>query len=340
MSEADRYREAGVDLDAAERAKSRMAAAVSSTHTRLTVGGFGAFGGMVRIPDDLDRPTLVMSTDGVGTKVLVAIAVGRHDTVGEDLVNHSVNDILVHGATPLAFLDYIAGSRLETETVASLVEGVARGCRNHEMSLAGGETAQMPDLYHQGHYDLAGTIVGVVEEQKALHGDRVERGNALIGYASNGLHTNGYTLARHIFFDELALEVDSIVPEIGETAGDILLTVHTSYRAAVAPVLDRINCLAHITGGGIQGNLPRSLPAGCGARIDKASWTIPPLFRLLQESGKVEEAEMFRVFNMGVGMIAAAPSDQVSAVCQQAKAVGINAWVVGEVVDGEGVEIA
>jgi len=340
VSKADRYREAGVDLDAAERAKRRMAAAVSSTHTSLSVGGFGAFGGMVRVPEEIDRPALVMSTDGVGTKVLVAISVGCHDTVGEDLVNHSVNDILVHGAMPLAFMDYIAGSNLETETIVALVEGVARGCRNHEMSLAGGETAQMPDLYHPGHYDLAGTIVGVVSESSALHGDKVQEGNALIGYASNGLHTNGYTLARHILLEDLNLKVDSIVPDIEATVGDILLAVHTSYRAAVAPVLNCVHGLAHITGGGIPGNLPRSLPSGCGARIHKESWSIPPLFRLLQDAGKVDEAEMFRVFNMGVGMIAAAPNDQVEAVCNAAEAAGIDAWVIGEVVAGEGVKIA
>ena len=340
MSTADKYKDAGVDLDAAERAKSRMAAAVSSTHTPLTVGGFGAFGGMVRVPEGIEQPALVMSTDGVGTKVLVAISAGCHDTVGEDLVNHSVNDILVHGALPLAFLDYIAGSNLETETIAGLVEGVARGCRNHDMSLAGGETAQMPDLYHPGHYDLAGTIVGVVSEQSALHGDKVQPGHALIGYASNGLHTNGYTLARNVFFDDLGLSVDSVAPDLDGTVGDVLLAVHTSYRAAVAPVLDRVAGLAHITGGGIPGNLPRSLADGCGAKIDKSSWSIPPLFRLLQDGGKVDEAEMFRVFNMGVGMIAAAPNDQVDAVCSAAADVGIKAWVVGEVVSGEGVEIA
>ncbi len=340
MNTADKYKDAGVDLDAAERAKSRMAAAVSSTHTPLTIGGFGAFGGMVRIPAGIDSPALVMSTDGVGTKVLVAISVGCHDTVGEDLVNHSVNDILVHGAKPLAFLDYIAGSKLETETIAALVEGVARGCRNHDVSLAGGETAQMPDLYRPGHYDLAGTIVGVVAEQEALHGDKVQVGDVLIAYRSNGLHTNGYTLARQVFFDDLGLEVDSVVPELERTVGDVLLEVHASYYAAVTPILDHVLCLAHITGGGISGNLPRSLPSGKGATIDRATWSIPPLFQLIQEAGKVDEAEMFRVFNMGVGMIAAARSEHVGAVKDAAAAAGIDAWFVGEVVDGEGVEIA
>jgi len=340
VSEAERYKDAGVDLDAAEQAKARMAAAVNSTHTPLTVGGFGAFGGMVRVPAGIDQPALVMSTDGVGTKVLVAIAVGRHDTVGEDLVNHSVNDILVHGAKPLAFLDYIAGSKLETEKIAALVEGVARGCRNHEMSLAGGETAQMPDLYHPGHYDLAGTIVGVVAEENAIHGDGVLPGDALVALGSNGLHTNGYTLARQVFFDDLGLRVESTAPNLEGTVGDVLLTIHTSYLAAVTPVLDKVLGLAHITGGGIEGNLPRSLPSGCGAKIDRASWSVPPLFRLIQEAGKVDGAEMFRVFNMGVGMIAVARSDRVGAIQDAASAADINSWVIGEVVDGEGVEIA
>jgi phosphoribosylformylglycinamidine cyclo-ligase len=340
VSDAERYKSAGVDLDAADRAKARIAAAVSSTHTPLTVGGFGAFGGMVRFPTGLDRPVLVMSTDGVGTKVLVAISMGRHYTVGEDLVNHSVNDILVHGAKPLAFMDYIAGSKLDTETIAALVEGVARGCRNHEMSLAGGETAQMPDLYHPGHYDLAGTIVGVVEEEKALQGDKVRAGHSLVALASNGLHTNGYTLARKVFFEDLGLEVDSTVPELDRTAGEVLLDVHTSYSNAVVSALDSILALAHITGGGIPGNLPRSLPSGCGARIDRSTWTIPPLFQLIQEAGKVDENEMFRVFNMGVGMIAAAPKDQADGVCRAARTAGVEAWVVGEVVESEGVEIA
>ncbi|MDH4351169.1 MAG: phosphoribosylformylglycinamidine cyclo-ligase, partial [Gemmatimonadota bacterium] len=198
----DRYRQAGVDLDAAEAAKQRIVESVQSTRTDLSRGLLGAFGGMLRLPPDIADPVLVMSTDGVGTKVLVAIDAGVHDTVGEDLVNHCVNDILVHGARPIAFLDYIAIAALDVQTVAGLVEGVARGCRNHAMTLVGGETAQLPDLYHPGHYDLAGTIVGVVGEARALHGDRVVPGDVLVGYAASGLHTNGYTLARKIVFDD------------------------------------------------------------------------------------------------------------------------------------------
>lgn len=339
MSSADRYRAAGVDLDGADRARQRIRAAVSSTRTPLTLSGFGAFGGMVRVPEDVERPALVMSTDGVGSKVLVALRAGRHETVGEDLVNHSVNDILVHGATPLAFLDYVAGSKLEIETVASLVEGVVRGCRAHEMALVGGETAQLPDLYHPGHYDLAGTIVGVVSEAEALEGARVEVGNALVGYASNGLHTNGYTLARRIVFDKLGLEIDSAMPDLDASVGDLLLAVHTSYWKAIRPVLNQMHALAHITGGGIPGNLSRSLPEGCGATIDRSTWSVPPLFCVLQDAGRVDDDEMFRVFNMGVGMIAVVRQENVAAVRTAAGAVGIATWAVGEVVQGEGVKI-
>src|SRR5919197_338963 len=213
----NRYANAGVRLDIADDAKRRIANLVRATRTPLALGKIGGFGGMVRVPDGYDKPVLVMSTDGVGTKVLVAAAAGIHDTVGEDLVNHSVNDILVHGATPLAFLDYIATGNLVPEIAAQIVAGVARGCRAHEMTLAGGETAQLPDLYQPGHYDLAGSIVGVVEEDKALHGDRVQPGDQLIGYASTGLHTNGYTLARKIVFDAMQLGIDDAFPETDQT---------------------------------------------------------------------------------------------------------------------------
>jgi phosphoribosylformylglycinamidine cyclo-ligase len=273
-----------------------------------------------------------MSTDGVGTKILVAIRAGRHDTVGEDLVNHCVNDILVHGATPLAFLDYLAVAEASADAIAAIVEGVARGCRAHEMALVGGETAQLPDMYHPGHYDLAGTIVGIVSEAEALHGDRVEVGDVLVGYASTGLHTNGYTLARQIVFDDLGLDVGSYVGELGATIGDALLEVHRSYFACVRPVLPSIHALAHITGGGIDGNLTRSMPDGCAPCIDKDSWEVPRLFQFLQLGGSVDETEMFRVFNMGVGMIAVAPPAAVDGIRQAAEAERVATWVIGDVV--------
>ena len=336
MSGADRYRAAGVDLDAADAAKRRIAQAVAGAQTELSRGKIGAFGGMLRLPPVTDG-ALVMSTDSVGTKILVAIRAQRHDTVGEDLVNHCVNDVLVHGATPLAFLDYLAVADVSTDTIASVVEGVARGCRAHDMALVGGETAQLPDMYHPGHYDLAGTIVGIVSEEEALHGDRVEVGDVLVGYESTGLHTNGYTLARQIVFDDLGLDVGSHVAELGATVGDALLEVHRSYLACVRSVLSSIHALAHITGGGIEGNLTRSMPDGCAARVDKDAWEVPRLFQFLQLGGGVDETEMFRVFNMGIGMMAVAPPAAVDGLRQAAEEEGVPTWVIGEVVNGEGV---
>ncbi len=331
----DRYAAAGVDLDAAAEAKRRIAALVRQTRTGLALGAIGAFGGMVRVPPGYEQPVLVLSTDGVGTKVLVAVRAGVHDTVGEDLVNHCVNDVLVHGARPLAFLDYIATGSLDPATAAAVVAGVARGCRAHEMTLAGGETAQLPDLYQPGHYDLAGTIVGVVEERAALHGDRVRPGDVLLGYAANGLHTNGYTLARRIVFDRLGLDVEDEFPETGRSVADVLLAVHRSYAEAVTPVLPRLHALAHITGGGIPGNLVRVLPPGCAALVDAGAWPWPPLFRVLMRAGEVSLGEMRRVFNLGVGMIAVAARSDVEAVIAAARRAGVEAWLIGEVVAGE-----
>ena len=331
----ERYAAAGVRLDAAEEAKRRIAELVRATRTPLALGHVGAFGGMVRVPEGYRKPVLVMSTDGVGTKVLVAAAAGVHDTVGEDLVNHSVNDILVHGAKPLAFLDYIATGSLVPEVAAAIVTGIARGCRAHDMTLAGGETAQLPDLYAPGHYDLAGTIVGIVEEAEALHGDRVRPGDVLIGYASNGLHTNGYTLARRIVFDQLKLDVHDPFPGTDLTVAQVLLTVHRSYASVVTPVLQRLHALAHITGGGIAGNLARVLPEGCEAVVDAGSWPWPPVFRTLTRAGKVSIDEMRRVFNLGIGMIALVARDDVDAVVQAAQRAKIPAWMIGEVHAGK-----
>lgn len=336
MTSGDRYAAAGVRLDAAEEAKRRIADLVRGTRTPLARGQIGGFGGMVRVPEGYKKPVLVMSTDGVGTKVLVAAAAGVHDTVGEDLVNHSVNDILVHGATPLAFLDYIATGSLVPDVAAQIVTGVARGCRAHDMTLVGGETAQLPDLYEPGHYDLAGTIVGVVEEEKALHGDRVAPGDVLIGYASTGLHTNGYTLARKIVFEWMKLGIDDPFPETAQTVGQVLLAVHRSYAAALRPVLGNLHALAHITGGGIPGNLVRVLPPGSEAVVDAASWPWPPLFRVLMRAGQVARDEMRRVFNLGIGMIAVAAREDVEAAVQAAERVKVPAWIIGEIRGGKG----
>lgn len=329
-----RYAAAGVDLAGAETAKERIGRLVASTRTPLTAGRIGAFGGMVRMPEGMRRPTLVMSTDGVGTKVLVAQQAGRYDTVGECLVNHSVNDILVHGARPLAFMDYVAGAGLGIEVLADIVEAVARGCRAHAMDLAGGETAQMPGLYAPGHFDLAGTIIGVVEEDEALHGDAVRPGDVLLGYASTGLHTNGYTLARRIIEDDLGLGAHDPLPGVGATVANALLAVHRSYAPAVTPVLGRVHALAHITGGGIPGNLVRVLPERCEAAVDPAGWEWPALFRLLQSAGRVSTEEMRDVFNLGIGMIAVVPEAQVEAVRAAATAAGVESSILGTIRPG------
>ncbi|HTG50690.1 MAG TPA: phosphoribosylformylglycinamidine cyclo-ligase [Gemmatimonadales bacterium] len=328
------YAEAGVDLEGAETAKARIARAVAGTRTALSAGHVGAFGGMVRIPDGMHRPTLVLSTDGVGTKVLVALEAGRFDTVGEDLVNHSVNDILVHGATPIAFMDYIAGSGLGVEQIAGLVEGIARACRAHDMALAGGETAQMPGLYRPGTYDLAGTIVGVVEEDGAIHGDAVHPGDVLLGYASSGLHTNGNTLARRIVFERMRLDVHDALAELDRSVGEVLLDVHRSYYRSVKPILSLVHGMAHITGGGIPGNLVRILPRGCEAIVDPGSWEIPPLFSILQRAGSVSTEEMRDVFNLGVGLVAVLPPEAVPAVQAAAMADGVVTWTMGEIRPG------
>ena len=329
------YAAAGVDLESAEVQKIRIGQAVAGTRTALSVGKVGAFGGMVRVPAGMRSPTLVLSTDGVGTKVLVALQARRYDTVGEDLVNHSVNDILVHGAAPIAFMDYIAGSGLGIEQIVGIVEGIARGCRAHGMALAGGETAQMPGLYREGTFDLAGTIIGVVEEDAALHGDAIRPGDVLLGYASTGLHTNGYTLARRIVFERMGLGLDDRLGDTGSTVADALLAVHRSYSRSVRPVLGRVHGLAHITGGGIPGNLVRILPAGCEAVVDPGSWELPPLFATLQQAGRIGTDEMRDVFNLGVGLIAVLPQDAVPAAQAAAATDGVATWAMGDIRRGE-----
>ncbi|HEX3926482.1 MAG TPA: phosphoribosylformylglycinamidine cyclo-ligase [Gemmatimonadales bacterium] len=332
---ASQYSRAGVDLVAGDAAKERIGGLVAGTRTQWSLGQIGAFGGMVRVPPGLRSPVLVMSTDGVGTKVLVAMQAGVFDTVGEDLVNHSVNDILVHGAVPLAFMDYIAGHRLPTDMVLGIVEGIARGCKAHGMALAGGETAQMPGLYQERTFDLAGTIIGVVEEDVALHGHAIVPGDVLVAYASSGLHTNGYTLARAVLLDRMTLNLNDRVPGGDASVRDALLAVHQSYAAAIRPALGLIHGLAHITGGGIAGNVIRVLPAGCGAVIDTGTWAWPALFQAIAQGGDVSVTEMRDVFNLGVGMIAVVPPHNVVAVQAAAAADGIATWVCGTVRAGE-----
>ncbi len=272
----------------------------------------------------------------MGTKVLVAIRARRHDTVGEDLVNHCVNDILVHAARPIGFLDYFASGKLDPAVAAEVVSGVARACRAHAMPLVGGETAEMPDVYRPGEFDLAGTIVGVVAEDEALHGDRVRPGDVLVGYASSGFHTNGYSLLRRVVFGDMALGLDDPFPDCGASVADVLLAVHRSYLAAVWPVRTRVHALAHITGGGIPGNLVRVLPGEADAIVREGSWPVPPAFRVVQAAGSVGDEEMRNVFNLGVGLIAVAPPGEVPAVRAAAREAGVETWEIGGVERGTG----
>jgi phosphoribosylformylglycinamidine cyclo-ligase len=275
----------------------------------------------------------------VGTKIKVAIAAGVHDTVGYDLVAHCVNDILVQGAVPLFFLDYIALGKMDPVRVEAIVRGFARGCEEFGCPLIGGETAEMPGTYAPDDYDLAGFIVGVVEKDKALTGARVREGDVLLGLPSAGLHTNGYSLARKILFETLGLEVDTTVPELGGTVGEALLAPHRGYLAALEPLLerDKVRALAHITGGGFPGNIPRVLPEGLGAKVRRGSWEIPALFRLLQTGGAVSEPEMFRTFNMGVGMVVVVGPEELHEVEHSLERRGEVSFVIGSVVAGEGV---
>lgn len=335
------YRAAGVDIDAADAAKARIKGLARATFNASVLTEIGSFGGMFR-PNlgHLRDPVLVASTDGVGTKIHVARLMGIHDTVGYDLVAHCVDDILVQGARPLFFMDYVALGRMDPVVVEAIVRGFARGCSEFGCPLLGGETAEMPGTYAPGDYDLAGFIVGVVDRDKALTGAAVREGDVLVGLASAGLHTNGYSLARKALFEGLALEIDSRVPELGTTVGEALLAPHRGYLAALAPLIDggKIHALAHITGGGFPGNLPRVLPKGLGARIRRGSWKEPPLFGLIQRGGAVSDEEMFRTFNMGIGMIAAVSPTDEAAVLASLERSGEAGSVVGQVVSGSGVE--
>jgi phosphoribosylformylglycinamidine cyclo-ligase len=334
--ESSDYRSAGVDIDAADDAKARIRAHVESTFTEGTRGRFGGFGGMFRVPEGDRAPLLVASADGVGTKLKVAIAAGRHDTVGHDLVNHCVNDILVQGARPLFFLDYVAFGELVPEIVEQVVAGVAAGCRENGCALIGGETAEMPGVYSPPDYDLAGFIVGCVDEDRVLGPERVRDGDALIGLASSGLHTNGYSLARQIIFERLGLAVDNPFPGGGGTVAEVLLKIHRSYLGALTPVLGEVHAMAHITGGGIPGNVVRALPDTLDAVVDLGSWVIPDDFLALEQGGEVPRQEMFRTFNMGVGMVVIAPEDALARVLASAGTAGVGAWRIGRVVPGSG----
>lgn len=332
------YRGAGVDRGRAEEAKARIAHIVRSTAAGVAAQSFGRFGGLFPVPSG-DEPVLVASADGVGTKLKVAAMAGRHDTVGQDLVNHCVNDVLCEGARPLFCLDYIGAGRLDPGVVESVVQGLARACRENDCALLGGETAEMPGLYPAGEYDLVGFLVGWAERARLLHALRAEAGDALIALPSSGLHTNGYTLARAIVFETMRLGVGDPFPETGGSVAETLLAVHRSYYRALYPEIEagRIRALAHITGGGIPGNLSRALPPDLDAVVDRDSWEVPPLFRVLAREGRVADDEMFGTFNMGIGIVAIVGRDIADDVLRDLRARGeVGAWVCGSVQVGRG----
>lgn len=335
---ATSYADAGVNLAAADEALDRIREAVTSTYTPGVLRGLGAFGGLYALPAGLREPVLVASTDGVGTKTRLGVALGAVRGLGSDLVNHCINDILVQGARPLFFLDYVASARLEPMLIAEVVAGVADACRASGVALLGGETAEMPGVYVEGELDLVGTIVGVVEREAILDGSAVRVGDVLLALASGGLQTNGFSLARAVAAGFEQTPLDPAQPA-GPTLGEALLAPHRSFEAALRPALDAgsVHALAHITGGGIPGNLPRVLPAGLGAEVEIGSWSPPPVFARLQTLGRIADEEMRRVFNLGVGMVVVVAPEDVAAVRSVCPEPLVE---IGRVVAGSGVRFS
>ena len=328
------YAAAGVDVDLGNRVKSGIQALVKGTHGPEVLGRIGGFGGLFR-PDfrGMRDPVLVSSVDGVGTKLKLAFMTGRHDTMGQDLVNHCVNDIAVIGARPLFFLDYIGAEKLEPAVFTQLLKGFAKACKAAGCAIVGGETAQMPGMYQPGEYDLAGTIVGVVDRPKLLDGSRIRVGDVILGMESNGLHTNGYTLARKVLFEQMGLKLTGKLDGVKGTLADELLRVHRNYQPALAALPHGVvKGLAHITGGGLVDNLPRVLPKTCEAVIKTDSWKVPAIFQHIERGGKVDHAEMYQVFNMGIGMAVVVAEKDVAKVAKQLKA-----RVIGRIIKGSGI---
>jgi phosphoribosylformylglycinamidine cyclo-ligase len=340
------YARAGVDIDLGNRVKATLPQLLASTHRREVLGKVGGFGGLFALDTrKYRRPVLVSSVDGVGTKLKIAFAMDRHDTIGEDLVNHCVNDIAVLGAEPLFFLDYLGTGKLEPHVFTEILRGFARGCAANRCALVGGETAQMPGFYKAGEYDVSGTIVGVVEKSRMLDGKTIKPGDVVIGLKASGLHTNGYSLARKILFEKLKLKPSSQPAELENAVGDELLKVHASYGLFVQALLKKFNRegqprrvkgLAHITGGGFVDNIPRVLPNKCDVVIHKGSWEMLPIFQLIRARGGVPEDELYQVFNMGIGMTIIVGADHADAVVRFARSNGHPGWVIGDVVKGRG----
>jgi len=334
MKERATYKNAGVDIDAANEAVLRMKEYIRSTFTPGVLTDVGTFGGMYELEvGDAGAPVLVSSIDSVGTKLKIAFLLNKHDTVGFDIVNHCANDILVQGAKPLFFLDYFGTGQLTSSVVVEVVKGISEACRSAGCALIGGEIAEMPGLYLAGEYDLVGCIVGAVSRSKMVDGSKVVPGDALIGLASSGLHTNGYSLVRQVFFEKAKWRVDQQVPELKTTLGEELLKPHRSYAQCVQTLLREfdIHGMAHITGGGFYDNIPRALPADCQAAVDRRTWEVPVIFRLIQDIGNILESEMYRTFNMGIGYVLVVPREQATAIVSRAHKLGETAYVMGEV---------
>ncbi|HWX22013.1 MAG TPA: phosphoribosylformylglycinamidine cyclo-ligase [Candidatus Binatia bacterium] len=345
------YARAGVDIDLGNKVKATLPQLLAATHRPEVLGKVGGFGGLFALDVRKYRqPVLVSSVDGVGTKLKLAFALDRHDTIGQDLVNHCVNDIAVLGAEPLFFLDYLGTGKLEPRVFTDIIRGFAKACAENRCALIGGETAQMPGFYQAGEYDVSGTIVGIVEKKKMLTGKSIRPGDAVIGLASSGLHTNGYSLARQILFDRMRLKPASRLPELGTTLGDALLKIHVSYGPLIQKLLKKFNSgapsgrqgscaikgLAHITGGGFVDNIPRVLPRNCDVLIHKGSWEMLPIFQLLRSRGGVPEEELYQVFNMGIGMVLVVDAEKAAAILRFITAQKQRAWSIGEVVRGHG----
>ena len=331
------YKAAGVDIEAGDEAVFRIKQHVQQTFNENVLTDIGAFGGMYRASfGEMTDPVLVSSIDGVGTKVKVAAMAGKYDTIGMDLVNHCVNDILAQGARPLFFLDYFASAKLVPETVEQIVKGMAEACKDAGCALIGGETAEMPGVYVEGELDLAGCIVGIVDRPKITDGSRVQPGDALVGIASSGLHTNGYSLVRKILFDDCDYRIDQYIPELGAVLGDVLLTPHKCYLKPVMTVLEEfdVHAMAHLTGGGFYSNIPRALPIDCQVTVERRYWGVPPIFTLLQEKGGIETTEMHRTFNMGIGMVLIVANHRAMDVVARLEELGEIAWIIGGVHKG------
>ncbi|HML38156.1 MAG TPA: phosphoribosylformylglycinamidine cyclo-ligase [Bacillota bacterium] len=334
------YKEAGVDTREGERAVSLMKPHVKKTFNENVLTGLGGFGSLFRLDvADMEEPILVSGTDGVGTKLKLAFLMDKHDTVGQDCVAMCVNDVLCQGAKPLFFLDYIATGKVEAEKIADIVKGIADGCVLADCALVGGETAEMPDFYSEGEYDMAGFAVGIVDKKKIIDGSKIKEGNAVIGIPSSGIHSNGYSLVRKLFFDKLSMSVNDTVSELGTTLGEALITPTKIYAKACAAVFEAcdVNGIVHITGGGFYENIPRIIPKGLGVRIRLGSWRIPPIFQHIKKMGNIELKEMFATFNMGIGMMMIVDQDKTGEVLSALKKAGEKAAVIGEIVQGQGV---